>query len=138
MIKQKLTAWVILTAFLIAGASGPPVWCLGGDGHVEMGDVTCCLESLNKLESKCCAVADKAPADDGCDNCLHVPVFSAGPNSSFTRVQHPSALVQLSAITAVCSCVSSAGNVRPADFSEVLSFVSSSGPASLRTVILLI
>jgi hypothetical protein len=138
MIKQKLTAWVILAAFLMAGASGVRAWCLGGDGHVEMGDVTCCLESLNVLESKCCVVADNAPADDGCEKCLHVPVFSVGPISSFSRAQHPSLSVQEPAIAAFVSCATSAKNVRLGDFSHYLSFASSTGPASLRTVILLI
>jgi hypothetical protein len=138
MIKQHFTAWVALLAFLIAGTSGPLSWCLGGNGHIEMGNVTCCLESRDQRQSNCCTVADNAPADDGCESCVHVPVFAIGPNSSFTRIQYPSARVQESAIEALVSCATLDENLRFGDFSRKLSFVSSSGPASLRTAILLI
>jgi len=138
MTKTRITTWTVLFAFLMAGISGVPTWCFGGDGHVQMGDVSCCLESNDQTGSHCSTASDNAPWNDGCGGCVHVPVFAIGPNSSFARVQHPSTPIHQSVITVCIYCASLAANVRFLGLAHGLQFVSSSSPASLRTVILLI
>lgn len=137
MIKRHFTTWTILFAFLTAGVTGLPTWCFGGDGHVQMGDVSCCLESENQSDSHCPTAAENAPRDDGC-GCIHVPVLAVGPNSIFARVDHASTPTYESAITASDSWASLTPNVSFGGLLRRPPFVSSSNPAPLRTVILLI
>ncbi len=138
MTKTHITTWAILFTFFIAGNSGIPTWCFGVDGHVQMGDVSCCLESNDQTGSHCSTTADNAPWNDGCEGCVHIPVFTVGPNSSCTRIQNPSTPIHESVITAGVSCASLAANECFGGLVDSLPAVSSSGPASLRTVILLI
>jgi hypothetical protein len=138
MTKKHITTWTVLFVFLIAGISGVPTWCFGDDGHVQIGDVSCCLESNDQTGSHCAPVADNAATNDECEGCVHIPVFAVGPNSSFTRVQHPSTPIHQSVITVCIYCAFLAANLRFAGLPHELHFVSSSSPASLHTVILLI